>query len=260
MEIHVVNIATNLYIEYWEELVRSLEVSQLKKEEITIHVFTDNNFEALRISRANSSLKIEIHLIPNLVWPEATLRRYEFIEQVAKNHKGIVCYLDADMIVMQDLSNVLGKSYENQCMTFVAHPGYWRPKGMKRLNLYLHYPKQLISDLRNMIFLGGSGDWETRRLSQAFVPRRSRREYVCGGFWFGPAELVADLSSRLIQQIETDRSNDILAKWHDESHLNSWSANNGYYTLSPAYCHNGSLALEEFQPMVIAVDKVKLTR
>ena len=79
---------------------------------------------------------------------------------------------------------------------------------------------------------------------------------------------IANLSAELIsidikknKYIEIDLNNGLIAKWHDESHLNWWYANFGGHLLNPEYCFDEkSKHLTGLLPRVIAVDKVGTVR
>lgn len=259
-EIHFVTIATNIYIDYWADLIASLAKNVPNTKSIKFHVFTDQAMRAQFIASSYPNIKFEVHEIEPLRWPEATLFRFQFIELVSRNNSGTVAYLDADMLITSDVSELLEK--EESEMTFVSHPGYWRPSNFySRIQLYFSIPKLAIQDTLLKLKYGGIGSWETRKDSTAYVPRAMRDSYVCGGFWFGPSSTVNQLSRELNAAVNIDLENNIIAKWHDESQINCWITQNKFKLLVPEYCYVlGAKHLSRFVPRIIAVDKSSRTR
>jgi hypothetical protein len=104
--------------------------------------------------------------------------------------------------------------------------------------------------------LGGIGAWETRKTSSAFTPRRKRLHYVCGGIWLGQREIFLKTIEELFFQVQKDQLNEVLAIWHDESHLNSWASQNSYFMLGPEFCYEASYPqLDGLRELVRAVNK-----
>jgi hypothetical protein len=197
-----------------------------------------------------------------LEWPEATLFRYKFIKRVSDQaEEGIVVYIDADMLVNFDISEIGTMNLDKQRPVFVMHPGYWRPKGLQNLAFYLANPKYIINDIRRKAIMGALGDWEVDEASTAYVRRESRKSYVCGGFWFGNTKTISAICNEMILQVDTDLQRGVIAKWHDESHLNEWASRNSFHSLSPEYCYVlRAPNLTHLTPRIIAVEKDVRTR
>jgi len=260
-ELHFVTIATNIYIDYFRNLVASMYKEIPNAANMHLHVFTNEVEKAFEISSEYPSLSIKINEISNLTWPEATLWRYRYISMVASSSQGVVAYLDADMLINADIREEMINISGHDQMVFVEHPGFWRPKGKERISFYLLHPTYLLRDLLSYLVLGGIGAWETDRKSVAYVPRKKRRQYLCGGFWFADAKISASFCSQQMESVEIDTKNKVTAKWHDESHLNEWASRNKYRFFSPQYCFSESaLNLSSLQPLVIAVEKNVRTR
>jgi hypothetical protein len=66
------------------------------------------------------------------------------------------------------------------------------------------------------------GAWEKDKLSTAFVQRRERKSYVHGAIWFGYRENFISMCQTLTTQTRRDLDNKVIARWHDESHLNCY--------------------------------------
>lgn len=261
MDIHVVTIATNIYIKYWSDLIDSIENVTQKNANVTVHVFTDGIRTAMDKSTEVKKIQVRPHIIDNLKWPEATLNRYEFIGKIAKAHSGIIVYIDSDMIFVEDAFQSIQNMGPIHGLHLVEHPGYWRPNGRKRLELYATNPQYLLRDIFQLISIGGLGAWEKRKESQAYVRRNQRIKYVCGGFWFGDNKNVLALCEKLNKQTRVDSENGVIAQWHDESHLNNWSSSNKYILETPKYCFAKAYKnLKSINPLIVAVDKDLKTR
>jgi len=256
--IGILSIATNDYLKYWKEMAKSIDISTQGKNKVTLHLFTDQPEIAESFAATLGKCKVKIYKIPSLGWPDATLLRYRIFNQhIEKLTEDILMYLDADMLVSTDLPEEIESMCDLENISLVSHPGFWREKGLtRRTLLYVQNPKLAISDLRLRISVGGLGSWESNNASKAFVPRSKRKNYVCGGTWLGPNNLIKKLIAELFVQVEEDRRNNVIAVWHDESHLNAWASKNNYKKLSPRYCHDATyIQLRNVSPGITAVNK-----
>lgn len=231
----IISIATNQYITYWKKLAASVEKNYLGTSGLQLILFTDDPTNARNFSDT-LNVPVLVLEIPNYVWPEATLLRYQIIE----NHRHLLThstlmYLDADSLMNFEftISN-FNIGSENQ-MTFVEHPGYWRPKN--KITFYCKNPIIGLKDLYRIIRMGGNGAWEKNQSSTAYVPRSQRKKYYCGGVWFGANQEFLRFCSELSLSVKDDLRKPYIAKWHDESHLNRWVTNNQFNYVGPEYCY-----------------------
>lgn len=258
--IGILSIATNGYLGYWKSMALSLAMNVEQRSTVHLYLFTDEVSEAELFASQLTGLKVTVTEIPSYGWPEATLYRYRiYSDNAEKINARILMHLDADMIVNTDFTAELDNHLRESEIALVSHPGFWRPSGIYTLaRLYLRKPQQLYVDLKLKIFFGGLGSWEKNIDSLAFVPRRERRNYVCGGIWFGLQHRFIELVKELDIQVRDDESRGVLAVWHDESHLNNWASRNSYLCLSPEYCFDGTYPqLWGLSPFITAVDKKK---
>jgi hypothetical protein len=91
-----------------------------------------------------------------------------------------------------------------------------------------------------ILSMGSLGTWETRKKSSAYVPRNTRATYVCGGFWLAKKPDFIKLVTKLDSETDIDTTNGVVAKWHDESHLNKWASETGCTVLDPSFCYDSS--------------------
>lgn len=252
--IGICTIATNNYINFWQEMVRSAEMAFNDGEDLTFHVFTDQTTLCEEFAKKVIKFKIEIHRIPSLVWPAATLDRY----RVFKKFEGaldedILIHLDADMLFHKNFILELKEFELIEDITLILHPGYWRPP------IYYSYKRKInrfILDLKTKVKFGALGGWERSKKSTAYVPRNRRDRYLCGGFWFGNRQAFLDLCEVLEKSVTRDNQNGITAQWHDESHLNMWASTNSYNILPPSFCYSNDYAyMNYFEAIIEAVTK-----
>jgi hypothetical protein len=191
-----------------------------------------------------------------------TLLRYELLAKAADKVEGeIVMHLDADMVFADSITkNDLIQAIGIHEIALVSHPGYFRPSKFVKVIFYLENPRYILSDLKSHLLSGGIGSWEKNSDSLAFVSRKDRRIYVCGATWFGKKSSIIDLCTSLSLRIREDLSKNVIAKFHDESHLNWFAANNSFSLLSPKFCYDENYPqLSGIKPTLIAVEKGKGT-
>jgi hypothetical protein len=260
--IGVLTVATNIYIDYWKDMIFSFDQAIDNKYEVVSHLFTDQPNQAMRIGSKLKNIKLKVHQVDSYVWPEATLLRYKmFSNQSSLLREDILMHLDADMFVHSNPIPLILESCSISDINLVSHPGYWR-KSFNRRSI-----SEVVKDLKDKSRLMGSiqkkprGSWETNPTSMAYVPEENRSHYVCGGTWFGNRTALLDLISDLAVLTEIDISNGIIPIWHDESMLNRWASLNPHGLLSPSLCYVDEYRHLNSIPRVIqAVTKSNKTR
>jgi hypothetical protein len=141
-------------------------------------------------------------------------------------------------------------------MSLVSHPGFYRKPGVRLIKYVLTDPIRVTKDFLKRVFFGGIGAWETNKKSDAFVSRRNRKNYFCGGVWMGSSKSFKHFLTINSQSIKNDLANGYIAIWHDESHLNKWASENKFKTLGPEYCYDPTYTqLAGIQGRIEAVDK-----
>ena len=260
--IGIMSVATNLYLDYWQKMVETADERSTQSDQVTFFVFTDQIEEINTFSKTLQNVRVKAYEVSPYRWPEATLLRYEiFFEKYSDMNTDVLMHLDADMIFVSSPWEKIRRLVANDKICLIQHPGFWRSKGLSGLIFYLRHPLTTYKDLRMKITLGGIGAWETRPQSAAFVPREERRQYYCGGTWFGPREIIGEMLEHLSSEVSADKKIGIIAKWHDESHLNKWATENTYNTNSPELCFDETYPqLKRLKPSIIAVRKKEKTR
>ena len=253
----ILSVATNRYINYWEELATSLDsCCPSDGIEVKMYVFTDQVERANRHALSLSKISVEAVQIESYKWPEATLFRYRIFEKhLPKIHEELLMHLDADMKVEKWFIRDIPTSLKGG-IGLVSHPGYYRPNSWSRVNFYWKNPRKFWADIRMRLSDGGIGSWDGNSESVAFVPRQKRRDYVCGGTWMGLRDQYVAMVEELSRLEQNSTENGVMPRWHDESILNKWYADNLPSLLSPAFCFDPTYPqLKGLTELIRAVDK-----
>ena len=237
-------IATNAYIEYALNLIRSSSKWAAGEIQIQFLLLTDSEVDVQQIGLTGKAVTVSTFRIPSYGWPEATLLRFHLMVDHWEHVTGeIVMYLDADTeivspLIFADLFDLCTKSASNG-VTPVMHPGYFNR-----------------SKLHHAINRTRLGPWENRRRSTAYVPYSSRKTYVCGGVIWGLRKSFFQMCVTLKARIESDLQHKVVAKHNDESHLNNWFTNNLTIAATPEWAYaSGYSNLNGLMPRIEVIHK-----
>lgn len=227
MKICLLNIATNKYIQFIQPLLESVEKKFLVGNEISSLIFTNHEI-------VESSDNVRICQIDHEPWPIPTLKRYHyFLKEREYISKFDYCfYIDADMRIEGEVGNeILGDLVATQ------HPGFW----FKPTHQFTY---------------------ERREQSTAYVPYGEGRMYYSGGFNGGTPKNFLKMSETIVTNIEKDFQNNVIAVWHDESHMNRYLIDNPpTVELNPSYCYPEAVRFNPggwnvpFEPKIVALEK-----
>jgi len=183
MQIGLLVIATNKYIEFLPNLLDSVKRNFLKNHNVEIFLFTNN-----------SNID-DVTVIPteHKPWPWMTLGRYQLFQKLKEYpKKDYYYYIDVDMLVLGDVGEeIFGERVATIHGKFKKRPGN-----------YDRNPKSLAY------------------ISEEEIPRDVIAPYYCGGFQ-GGSEFLED-AAILASRIDIDFQNGVMAEWHDESHWNRY--------------------------------------
>lgn len=217
MKIGLLLIATGKYDRFVEPLLDSAKKHFLVNHDVNFFLFTDSK-------KFVSSDKMHVFHKQHEPFPAPTLKRYEtFVyHHTFLNGMDYLFYCDVDMLFVDDIGDEV---LSDRVATI--HPG----------------------------FLGGKGTPETRQESLAYVGVEEKLVYYAGGFNGGTSEEFLKMSDKLDKNIKQDLSKNIIAIWHDESHMNRYFLDNPpTKVLSPSYCYPESWTLP-FKKKLLALDK-----
>jgi hypothetical protein len=258
----IVMVATNKYLSRWFDAAISLEQSAfLGCKDVRIHLFTNRLQDAQSWASHNlKRIKLVVHQIDAWGWPEATLYRYRFINDLSDAFsEEILMYLDSDMQVMQDFTNEVFISDWDEGLALVQHPGYYRNSGVRGVYNYLTNPKMLLKDKLYLLKgNSGLGAWEENIESSSYVDPNMRKTYVHGAVWLGQREQFLEMCKVLATNVDKDLEFGYIAKWHDESHLNWYYANRRCTLLDVRFSwFKGFKNLRHIAPFICTVEKKK---
>jgi histo-blood group ABO system transferase len=224
MKICILTIATNKYLQFVEELYDSIEKNFLNGHEISCLLFTDHEVE--------TSDNVRVHYIDHEPWPMPTLKRYNyFVKEKEFILQHDYCfYFDADMRVDnfvgdEVLSDLVGTQHPYQSFHSIEKMSYDRN------------PKSL-----------------------AYVPLGEGKNYYAGGFNGGSTKSFIEMSEVIADRVNKDLEKDVIALWHDESHMNRYMIDNPpTLTLTPSYCFAEEFYGTDYphEPKIIALRRNK---
>lgn len=139
------------------------------------------------------------------------------------------------------ISDLLEPLESTADLALISHPGYFR-----RNVVY------------NFLLKTPLGTWEHRQSSSAFVPMRMRKNYVCGGMFWGRAVELYKMLQQLALSVRVDLAKGVRAKHNDESHLNKWFTDHQErcLILPPRWAFDPTyIYLKDISPIVEAVRK-----
>lgn len=210
-KVAILYICTGKYDVFWKDFYESFEKYFLVNSHKEYYVFTDAD-------EIYEEKNTRVHKIfqENLGWPDNTLKRFHiFLKQEEELKKySYIFFFNANMKCMEEIGEdeFLPSAKDKEELVAVQHPGW-----------YLDVP---------LFFT-----YERNKKSTAHIPYSKGRYYVCGGVNGGKSAAYIEMMHRLKENIDEDESNGIIARFHDESHLNKYMLNRNHVKiLSPSFC------------------------
>ena len=175
----------------------------------------------------------------HLDWPLITLLRFSMIKQAFDEIREcdyLLC-LDADMRVVDKVSTE-DLIDESKKYIGVHHPCHYL--GMEPHNK-------------------APGAFEVRQISRAGVSEDELMDvYYQGCLWGGKLPHVLDMVKELDSRTDEDHDKDVIAQWHDESHLNKFyiEHRDEVHTVSPSCAYPEVFASAcTFEPKIVHLAK-----
>lgn len=212
-KIAIITISTGHYINLLKELTDSINLKFLINKNKHIFVFTDKHF-----NNTNDTSYIQIQHLP---WPLNTLLRFYYFKQIIEelNNFDFIFYIDCDMSVINQISDEI-LPYKNE---IVVCRHFWQKTCT---DAYEKYNKKSLAYI----------DVD----SLDFIP-----EYCQACFFGACRESFIKMTNQLEYNINEDLKNNVIAKWHDESHLNKYILNNPKKILDTTYTWPSIVPIEE---------------
>ena len=222
MKICIITIATNRYIQFVERLLDNIEEHFLNGHDIQCLLFTDHEVE--------TSDNVKVSQIGHKPWPEPALKKYNYINSQSEylNNFDYLYLFDADVGIVANVGEEV-----LQDLVGVLHP-------YKILESKKVYP------------------YEKRKESTAHVADQDHDKYYAAAFVGGKSTNFLNMAKTIAERVEEDERNNIVAKWHDESHLNKYFNENPPTALSPSYMFPEELIEHPqypFEPKIVALKK-----
>lgn len=227
-------ICTGKYVGFVKNTIKRINEQFLINHNKIFYIITDNlDFFQDITDKYNIVLK---HIYKK-GFPNDTLYRYNYfllVKEHLLNNTQYMFYFDVDMditdYVFEDiLPNI------NTPLLGTRHPGFI---------MAVPFPEKC-----------GSPDKNPE--STAYIPEEKRIDnYIAGGFNGGITKYFIEMSETIDRNIKIDNENNVVALWHDESHLNNYYTFNEklFKILQPEYCYPQHLQ-SNCKPKIIALDK-----
>lgn len=210
--IGILYICTGPYCLFWEDFYNTFEKNFLPGFEKKYFVFTDADY--IYKEELPNVIRYETKPQP---WPLITLLRFATFLSIEDEIKkcDYLMFSNANIVCEKtvDASEILPRESYGETLFVTAHPGYFKKNKAE-------YP------------------YEHDKKSLAYIPWNLGNTYVIGAFFGGTSKAFIGLSKTLRKNIEEDLKRNVIAKWHDESHLNRYIVNRyDIRVLPPEYCY-----------------------
>jgi hypothetical protein len=228
MRVAIIFIGTAKYIDFLPLYYEKCEENFLVNTEKTYFVFTDGEIP-------DPPENMRIYSQEHLPWPYITLKRFEIINKANEELYNFdwVVFMDADTLVVNKITEE--KFFSDNQLFGVHHPC-----------AFMKMPPHNEPP----------GAFETNPISTAWTNDFSI--YYQGCFWGGRVPHVMDLIDELEDCVNQDLENNIVAVWHDESHLNRYFSQHKdmIKVFGPEYSYPESLKQYfDFEPKIVHLAK-----
>ena len=216
--IKIFTISTNNYKDFTQDFLESfnsLFLPDINKEFFLFTDYIDNPIY--------NNYKINPIYINHESWPLITLKRYHAIANVCGQiqDNDLCIFADIDLKVEKKITSIKIETFFG-----VEHPG----------NYYINNLESLENNSKSLAFV-----------SPSEIPENYK--YIQGCLWGGVGKNFIQMINILRENTEKDFINGIVAKWHDESHLNKFCINNYqkfiFLSSSYAYPENWNLPIDK---------------
>jgi hypothetical protein len=217
-------IATGIYYDiYAKPLIKSI------KEKLVQHATKD-----FLVFSNNKKLQGSDNFISHFPWPVNTLMRFYYMSRFVDFYKkyDFVYYIDSDMLINETIGDEILP--DESGLVGVHHP------------------------LQKKHLIGDRPCFEDNKFSTAYLEEKKEETYFQGCLFGGTNHEFIKLISTLDNNTSVDLKNNIIAKWHDESHLN-WYFNTVSFpkVLSSDYCYPEAFPNLGLSPKILHLDKNK---
>jgi hypothetical protein len=217
MKIGILYICTGKYTIFWKDFYLSMEKNFLTELDKHYFVFTDSS----NVDFENENPRIHKIYQENLGWPDNTLKRFHIFLNSEKKLLAMdyIFFFNANLLIEDKITpEEFLPTLENPLLATI-HPGFYN----KKINKFTY---------------------ERNKKSQAYIDKKSGKYYFAGGLNGGITKDFIDAIKIMKSMIDIDNINNIIAKWHDESHWNKYLlGRNDVKILTPAYLYPDNIKI-----------------
>lgn len=229
-KIGILYICTGKYSIFWKDFYLSMEEKFITDSEKHYFVFTDS--AELEFEKENP----RIHRIyqENLGWPGNTLMRFHIFLNIEKELENMdyLFFFNANLFVKEKIANEELLPIDDKNLVATLHPGFYNKDRKK-------FP------------------YDKNKKSTAYIERDEGQYYFAGGLNGGKTRNFIEAMKVMRDNVDIDKKNNIIAKWHDESHWNRYVLNRiDVKILPPLYLYPEGWTLP-FSPIILIRDKNK---
>jgi len=225
-KIKIFTLSTNNYNQFNQSFLTSFNNMFMPNVEKEFFIFTDYVDNPIF-----KEFNVKPYFIEHQNWPMITLKRYQYMDDIISDtleEDDLCIFADIDLEVQKTIDTFSVNKYFG-----VSHPGNFKVNNLNSLE-----------DNPN----------STAYVDKQYIPYNY--QYIQGCLWGGIYEHFIDLVGTLNGNTQKDLSNNIITKWHDESHLNKFYIDNisdfNIFSSSYAYPENWNLPIEK---IIIHKDK-----
>lgn len=229
-KIGILYICTGKYLIFWKDFYLSMEEKFIVDSEKHYFVFTDNS----QIDFENENPRIHRIYQRDLGWPDNTLMRFHTFLQAEKEliEMDYLFFFNANLLVKENIVSDEFLPARDEKLVATLHPGFYN-KDSKKFT------------------------YENNKKSTAFIPKNEGKYYFAGGLNGGKAIDFIEAIKVIRDNVDIDKKNGIVAKWHDESHWNKCVLDRSdIKILTPSYLYPEGWILP-FKPIILIRDKNK---
>lgn len=223
MKIAVLYICTGRYTIFWKDFFPSAERYFLPGHEKEYFVFTDGEID----HRDHPRVKV-VHQ-ENLGWPHMAVKRYHLFTRIKEQLRAydLAYFCNANLLFVDVVDDAILPERDEVVVT--QHPGFFDKPA--REFTYERDPR-----------------------STAYVPEGEGRHYIGSGFNGARVSRYLEIIDTIRDRTDRDLAHDLIAVWHDESHLNRYIIDHPCKLISPSYLYPEGWKIP-FPPKILVRDK-----
>ena len=196
MKVAITFIGTNRYLDYLPKYYENIEKYFLPNSEKTILAFTDGELN-------DTPDNLKVYHQEHLDWPFITLKRFEIINKARDviDECDWLVFIDADALPVATITEE--EFFTDKPLFGVHHPCHF-------LGMDPHTK--------------APGAYEQNPKCEAYVDvsKTLPPVYWQGCLWGGKVPYVCAMIDELVARVNRDLDNNIVAVWHDETHINRY--------------------------------------